>query len=266
MSISDAQNILKSKNKYSGKVDGLIGPKSLAGATSILSNEKGSFSSFSDERKIFAAAQALLNAAGFEAGYTDGYWGHNTQNAYDDWERAHTGKPALDLDRDAPAASASSKTVFPRQRDIVSFYGAAGSAAATAGKVQLPISFVIAWNTDQKVSRFSCHKLIAPTFQKVFEEAVAHYGESEYRRLRLDQFGGCYNNRKMRGGKSKSTHAYGVAVDLDPTNNQLRWNNRQASFARTEFIPFWNIVEAHGLVSLGRARDFDWMHFQGVRL
>ena len=29
---------------------------------------------------------------------------------------------------------------------------------------------------------------------------------------------------------------------------------------------FWEIVESEGWTSLGRARDFDWMHFQAPRL
>lgn len=43
-------------------------------------------------------------------------------------------------------------------------------------------------------------------------------------------------------------------------------NHREASFARPEYEPFWAIVEEEGLVSLGRTRDFDWMHFQAARL
>ena len=60
----------------------------------------------------------------------------------------------------------------------------------------------------------------------------------------------------------QSMHAWGIAVDLDPINNQLRWGKDRASFARPEFEPFWKIVEANGATSLGRAQNRDWMHYQ----
>ncbi len=85
-------------------------------------------------------------------------------------------------------------------------------------------------------------------------------------RLRLDLFGGCLNVRKMRGGSSYSMHSWGIAVDLDPIRNKFRWDSRRASFARKEYLPFWEIVENHGATSLGLERDFDWMHFQFARL
>ena len=33
-----------------------------------------------------------------------------------------------------------------------------------------------------------------------------------------------------------------------------------------EYAAFWQFVEAEGAVSLGRARDYDWMHFQFATL
>jgi hypothetical protein len=38
----------------------------------------------------------------------------------------------------------------------------------------------------------------------------------------LDVFGGCYNNRSIRGGTSMSMHAWGAAVDWNPAENALR--------------------------------------------
>lgn len=261
----NSQQILSSVGFYSGKIDGLDGPKTQAAAEAVRKNAGLDWSGFSAQRKVFAAAQQILEVAGFEPGAIDGYWGHNTQNAFDAWLDARAGRTfTLDRTPTKPAPANSGK--WPLQRDMVSFYGAAGSAQATAGRCKLPIPFVIAWNTSQKVNQFSCHSKVADTFTAVFDEAVRHYGEADFRRLRLDQFGGCYNNRNMRGGNSKSTHAFGVAVDLDPTNNQLRWNSTRASFARADYTAFWNVVEKHGLVSLGRERNFDWMHFQAARL
>jgi hypothetical protein len=79
-------------------------------------------------------------------------------------------------------------------------------------------------------------------------------------------FGGCVNVRRMRGGSSWSIHSWGAAVDLDPDNNQLKWSKPKATFSRTEYNDFWKIVESEGWTSLGRARNFDWMHFQAAYL
>ena len=45
----------------------------------------------------------------------------------------------------------------------------------------------------------------------------------EIHRLRLDVWGGCLNVRKMRGGTRNSMHSWGIALDYDPQNNQLKW-------------------------------------------
>lgn len=142
-------------------------------------------------------------------------------------------------------------------------FGKPGSAQATAGRCALPIPFVLAWDKGQKITSFACNSVAAPVFEAIFQEAVRHYGEAAYRRLRLDLFGGCYANRVMRGSSTTiSTHAWGVAVDLDPEKNQLKWSRSRASFARPDYEPFWAIVEGHGATSLGRVRDYDWMHWQ----
>lgn len=149
---------------------------------------------------------------------------------------------------------------------MTAFYGEAGGADCTAGRVRLPFPFVIAWDKTQRITRFSCHKLLAAPLTEIFSDAADHYGEKEFRRLRLDRFGGCFNYRPIRGGTALSTHAWGAAVDLDPERNQLKWGKDRASLARPEYEPFWKIVEAHGAVSLGRKRNFDWMHFQFAHL
>lgn len=202
-------------------------------------------------------AQAALADRGFYSGALDGDWGPATQRAFD------AAMAAIPL---AVPPAAASRVVYPRQADLAAFYGPAGGPACTAGVVKLPFPFVIAWDASQKVSTFRCHQKVEAPLAAIFAEAAAHYGETTFRKLRLDLFGGCYNYRQMRGGAQLSTHAWGIAVDLDPERNQLKWGADKAAFARPEYEPFWKIVEAHGAVSLGRARDYDWMHFQFARL
>ena len=191
----------------------------------------------------------------------------------EDWQRAIGVKPDGDFGADtyqaslallpgrATAPQAVSKP-YPPQSGVAAFYGPAGGRDCTAGSVSLPFPFPLAWDDSQKVTRFACHVRVAASMTAIFAESAKNYGEAEFRRLRLDRFGGCYNYRAMRGGTSLSMHSWGIAVDLDPINNQLKWGRDRAAFARPEYLPFWAIVEAHGATSLGRAKNFDWQHFQ----
>lgn len=161
---------------------------------------------------------------------------------------------------------ASASNAWPRQADVPKVFGEAGNPQATAGMAVLAFPMVVAWDLNTVIRRFRCHAKVAKPMEAIFANTLQHYGEKEIKRLRLDRFGGCYNFRPMRGGKTFSMHAYGIACDLDPERNQLKWNKTRAAFAKADYVAFWNIVEAQGAISLGRERDFDWMHFQFARL
>ena len=266
MLISDAQKLLKAAGYYSGPTIGMIDRRTLAAVALVRHELKADWDAWDFDRRVIAAGQHVLNKFGHEAGAVDGLVGHNTNAALDAWNMAQAGYPALSIDRSPSRASTAPSISFPRQSEMEAFYGPAGGPRCTSGSVKLPFAHKLAWDTSQLVRSFSCHELVAPAMQSIFDQAAQHYGEKEYRRLRLDLYGGCYNFRKMRGGSALSTHAYGAAVDLDPERNQLRWNSSRASFARAEYEPFWKIVEANGAVSLGREKNFDWMHFQFARL
>jgi len=281
MNVSDVQRLLAAAGYYKGAIEGDEGTKTLAAIDKLLSARATECTSdpskWSATRRRVGAGQLVLKHAGFEPGSIDGYAGHNTKEALAAWDyfRLH-GKREVLPGRDeaaqaAPAAPPTTKPLagwgpWPRQKDCANFYGDAGSAACTAGTVTLPVPHRIAWNLSQKITTFRCHTKVAAAFTSIHAETVRHYGATKYSALRLDVWGGCYNFRKMRGGSALSMHAFGIAEDLDPERNQLRWTHTKASFAKPEYAAFFNIVEAHGAVSLGRARDYDWMHIQFARL
>lgn len=270
MNARDIQRLLKAAGYYAGGLDGDFGPKSREAAAKVLQRNKPEALKWSTARQRIAAAQVVLNAAGYHAGNVDGYSGHNTQEAFNAWDHVvTTGKPEILPGRTGEAIQSvkpSSGTRWPKQRDMTAFYGTPGGPQCTAGTVHLPFAFRIAWNKSQKVKTFRCHEKVAGSFTTIWTETAKHYGEAEMRRLGLDLFGGCYNYRPMRGGTALSTHAYGIAQDADPERNQLRWGKDRAEFAKPVYDPFWAIVEAQGAVSLGRARNYDWMHFQFATL
>ena len=128
--------------------------------------------------------------------------------------------------------------------------------------IQLPYPMRLAWDLDVKVTRMSCHKLVADKFLAVFNDLLCHYGYDEIVRLGIDLFGGCFNYRRMRGGSSWSLHSWGIAIDLDPARNKLKESKRTARFARPEYKPMIDIFYNNGFISLGVEKNYDFMHFE----
>ena len=107
---------------------------------------------------------------------------------------------------------------------------------------------------------------MSETRVRIVQATLDHYGMEKIRELGLDLYGGCFNNRSIIGGKATSMHAWGIAVDMDPDRNGLNIPAPKAVLSGPEYAAFWRFVEAEGAVSLGRSRDYDWMHFQFATL
>lgn len=155
-------------------------------------------------------------------------------------------------------------TIWPRQKDVTSFYGEHGTGKLV--KVSCPWLLELSWEPQTKVRTIAVHEKCAGSLSAVLSAQMAHYGEDGLRKLGVHKFGGSFNDRKMRGSNAWSMHAYGCAIDFDPDNNQLKWDHSRARLAKEDAEVWWKIWEAAGWVSLGRERDFDWMHVQAARL
>lgn len=148
------------------------------------------------------------------------------------------------------------------QDQLIAKYGQPGEPDNLT-TIKLPYPMRIAWDLKTSVSRIQCHKLIAAPLLAVFNDLLAHYGLPELQRLGIDLFGGCVNVRLMRGSKTKwSHHAWGTAIDLDPSRNQLKETKKTARFARPEYKPMIDIFYRHGFKGLGPEEDRDWMHWE----
>jgi hypothetical protein len=126
----------------------------------------------------------------------------------------------------------------------------------------LPYPMRLAWDLDTKVNKMRCHKLVKNNFKGVFDDLLAYYGYEKIVELGIDLFGGCFTFRKMRGGTEFSKHSWGIAIDLDPVRNQLKETSKTARFARAEYQAMIDIFYKHGFISLGVAKNYDWMHFE----
>ncbi|AOM76003.1 M15 family metallopeptidase [Pedobacter steynii] len=129
--------------------------------------------------------------------------------------------------------------------------------------ITLPFKMRIAWQRSSYVTRIQCHHLIADQLLAVLEDILGHYGYERLVELGIDLYGGCFNYRFMRGStETLSRHSWGTAIDLDPDRNLLRETARTARFARPEYQAMIDIFYQHGFLSLGREKNYDWMHFE----
>ena len=168
-------------------------------------------------------------------------------------------------DRQAPVKSpaAPAANVWPRQADCMGFYGPVGTGQVS---IELPFDMWLAWDRRVRVRKMTLHRLVADSASHCFRRIAETYSAKERADLGIDIFGGSLNVRRMRGGSSWSMHSWGIAIDFDPERNQLQMHKPAARLSHPDAVPFWVIWESQGWLSLGRARDFDWMHVQAARL
>ena len=141
-------------------------------------------------------------------------------------------------------------------------YGKPNQTGTYLVSIKLPFPLRLAWDKNTKVSTIRVHKAIAANFLNVFNQLLSVYGYGKIQELGIDLFGGTFAYRAMRGGSAWSKHAFGIAIDLDPERNQLKETRKTARFARQEYKQLIDIFYANGFISLGREKNYDWMHFE----
>lgn len=129
-------------------------------------------------------------------------------------------------------------------------FGEPGTFFCSAGRVSLKEPLIVAWDRTKTVSAFACHVFVAAPMQTAFDE-VHRRGYWDL----LEDFGGCYNVRPARGLAKKSTHSWGIAVDLATASNPL---GAKPKMDRRVVAIFEDIGFTWG----GRWTRPDGMHFQ----
>lgn len=252
------QNYLSTKGIYKGRIDGDYGPASKTAARALLAglgaNQTTYDKTWDDNRVRLGVEQAILESIGQDLGIIDGRNGPRTQIALERWQDATAFAPPKIVTVDAQP------TVFPRQKDMAAFYGKPGTNHT---RIEAPYPIYYAGTL---VKSILINEKCAESGLRILETVKAEYGEARIKELGLDDFGGCYNNRVMRNGQTLSVHAYAAAWDWDADRNQLRWTSAKAQMAKAEYRGFVDAHYKHGWISLGRERNYDWMHFQAARL
>lgn len=273
MSISNKtiQQILAHYNFYSGAIDGILGKNSNASIDRVLFTNRrmlpNNYSSWNSSRKAIAAIQSLLKSDNLYSGNIDGFYGHLTDYAIDNWEYIHANGslPAPWRPDDEPELNLKN-TNWGSQRDMEKRYGPAGGSQCSSGIVRLPFPLKLAWDLNTTINSFKCHEAVADSASRAYSRVASEYSPAQIEQIGLNIWGGCYNYRNKRGGSSLSTHAYGLAIDTDPIRNQLRWKKDRARLAKPDAEAWFKIWKEEGWTSLGKVKDFDWMHIQAVSL
>ena len=274
INIKTVQIELQGLGLYKGALDGISGPLTESAVEKALSKlvPDVAWRRWSNFRKRIAVMQALFRTKNIETGIVDGYVGPQTLYAFEVWRHIELTGKSPEPWRDGPLDYVPEhlkptpkpvKSDWPRQRDLTKYYGARGKNQTL---LTLPYTMKIAWNKAQLIRKFSIHEKCHDSASRVFGRIASHYSPEERVRHGFDLFGGCLNVRKMRGGSSWSTHAWGIAIDFDPIRNQLRWGRDRAYLDEPECVQFWKFWEEEGWLSLGRARNMDWQHVQAARL
>lgn len=101
-----------------------------------------------------------------------------------------------------------------------------------------------------KMINVTVHKLVAGKLKAAFEEIKAAGLSDE-----IKSFDGSFNDRAKRGGSSKSTHAWGIAIDINAGQYPM---GTSASSTSPRFKQIAAIFAKYGFHQL----DNDPMHFQ----
>lgn len=237
--------------------DGILGPKTEQALLAISAIP----THWPTERKVVGFIQYQCTLKNIPVGPIDGLRGPQTDYGFDQLINGTT--PWRDDEGVGAVVDPSQRWPIQTQDELIKFYGPVGTNQVS---IALPYPHKIAWEPSKVINKFTCHAKVADSVQVVLSNVLAHYGLAEIQHLRLDMWGGGLNVRPMRGGTKYSTHAWGIAFDYDPENNQLKWGKDKASFARPEYDMWWKCWENEGWVSLGKERNYDWMHVQAARI
>lgn len=269
------QKHLTSKGFYKKKIDNTWGRFTDKALLEFLDTRSGKLTfkwvAANFQRRLIAAWQLICLEAGVhEVGAIDGYRGPSTDNAIDileslertglrpNWREEREEEPPL------PLTEPTNAIIWPHQKNVSKYYGNVGQNQTM---LYVPYMHKIAWEPHKTIARFSIHEKCHDSALRVLTRVLDHYGPERIVQLRLDYWAGCLNVRPMKGTKNTpSMHSWGIAIDYDSERNQYKWGRDRASFAKPDYDKWWELWEEEGWLSLGRARNYDWMHVQAARV
>ncbi len=207
------QRALVAEGFNPGQIDGKTGSKTYGAVGQALQGRLADLPDdwplWSGHRKTVAYLQLLCRDRGIDVGAIDGYWGPQTEYAFDTLAYLLENEVLPPPWRDETPLDVNPNG-WPRQ-DEVSLIGFYGHMGTNLVKLELPYPHRLSWNLRKNVSSFYCHAKVHDSAKRVLQGVLDHYGMDRIRELRLDRWGGCYNKRRMRGGTRWSMHSPGAS-------------------------------------------------------
>jgi hypothetical protein len=165
------------------------------------------------------------------------------------------------------ASIPSAKT--PLQRDCAELFGNPTSAGfAVRNIMRIPPPFPM-FMGEIPIKSISLNKVCADSFDRVLKSIwkACDQDLGKLRATHADLFSGSWVVRSMRGMKTVSMHAYGLAVDFDAPENPLGAAPGGHEHSFTEDSIVVKTFEAEGWTWGGRWHGRpDGMHFQYARV
>lgn len=162
-----------------------------------------------------------------------------------------------------------------KMRSNSSEYGSWSDIKNNTGKylkaVPVPSNYPMKTSGGATVSKITVHYMVADRLKNALTDVANHYiklyGPNFNEQVPgICIYDGCFNSRPIRGGKSMSIHSWGIALDFDASKNAMSTKSPTARFSQPQYDAFIQIMNAHGFTSLGKERNYDWMHFQAATL
>lgn len=125
------------------------------------------------------------------------------------------------------------------------------------------------WMGNAKINKIAVNKKCAKSLFTCLDKIARTITAAERKQFGLDQYGGCFNFRPIRGSEGRvivsklSLHSYGAAIDLAPQLNPLN------AFYRPE-----KLMMPHQVIDIFKAEGWKWggdfktrpdcMHFEAT--
>lgn len=246
------------QKKVNVSVDGIIGPKTIKAIAEKL-----------DTPVTSVQLTTIKNIQKKVKATADGIIGPNTLNAINNHLNNIDSEDNLIkkyIEKPIKFTKVNYKAELVKQsviRSGKSIFGKAGNESVLVN-VKVPVNYPLKYDGKQ-VKTIRIHKLVADRLEAALHDIITHYGEDiEKVAPGACVYDGSYYFRKTRGSSSQSIHSWGLAIDFDASNNALKTHWDNARLGEPIYKPFWDILEYHGFLSLGRRQKSDVMHCQAT--
>lgn len=145
--------------------------------------------------------------------------------------------------------------------EITSYYGIPseeGFRAAHMVRLELPFALTASWDEEKQIKSLLLHKKVVVVMEDALKEILELVGEEKLQELKWNYLGDALAFRKKKDGRELSTHAWGIALDLNPILGPF------AKPCKSYPMVIVNAFERRGFVWGGRWARQDGMHFQAA--